>query len=215
MAASNQTASVYTDLRDKIIKGIYSPAENLPEVELANTYSVSRNTIKKALLMLESENLVTIERNKGAKVRSYSIDEVLEFLQLRSMLEGFIVKLAVPYFTEKKMAQLQAILDKMGEARASHDLITYSGYNLEFHQVIYDVCPNRTAVSMTVALKTQMRKYNTKTILVPGRDKQSFSEHSAILDAIKNQNQDLAELLMQQHISNVRRTFAENAELLF
>lgn len=215
MAANNRTASVYEDLKNKIVKGIYSPAENLPEVELAKTYSVSRNTIKKALLMLESESLVIIERNKGAKVRSYSVDEVMEYLQLRSVLEGFIVKLAVPCFTDDAIAQLQTILDKMQVARASHDLINYSGHNLQFHQVIYNVCPNRTAVNMTTALKTQMRKYNTKTILVPGRDIQSFSEHSAILDAIKNKNQDLAELLMRQHITNVRKTFAENLELLF
>lgn len=215
MAANNQTISVYEDLKDKIMKGIYSPAENLPEVELATTYSVSRNTIKKALLMLESENLVVIERNKGAKVRSYSIEEVMEFLQVRSVLEGFIVKLAVPHFTEQTLEQLQTLLDKMKTAKENRDLITYSGFNQDFHQIIYDVCPNRTAVTMTLNLKTQMRKYNTKTILVPGRDAQSYSEHSAIFDAIRNKNPELAELLMRQHVNNVRNTFIENIDLLF
>jgi DNA-binding GntR family transcriptional regulator len=46
--------------------------------------------------MLEKERLVTIELNKGAKVRSYSLSEVLEFLELRAFLEGFITRKAVP-----------------------------------------------------------------------------------------------------------------------
>jgi DNA-binding GntR family transcriptional regulator len=68
---------------------------------------------------------------------------------------------------------------------------------------------------MTINLKNQMSKYNTKTILVPGRDSQSFAEHSAIYDAIKNRDPELAEALMVRHISNVRKTFEENYTLLF
>lgn len=60
-----------------------------------------------------------------------------------------------------------------------------------------------------------MSKYNTKTILISGRDNQSFAEHSAIYDAIKNRDPDLAEALMIRHINNVRKTFNENFSLLF
>ena len=215
MATLNPTTVVYESLKEKILKGVYSPAENLPEVELANTYRVSRNTIKKALLMLESENLVTIERNKGAKVRSYSMVEVLEYLELRSALEGFIVRLAVPVFTESQIKQLEQILATMKEKKEDHALMEYSNNNQRFHQVIYDACPNRTTVELTINLKNQMRKYNTKTILIPGRDVQSFAEHSAILDAIRNRDADLADTLMQHHITNVRKTFEENYSLLF
>ena len=70
---ANQTIDVYKSLKENIIKGIYSPSESLPELELSKQYGVSRNTIKKALLMLEKESLVMIEINKGAKVRSYSM----------------------------------------------------------------------------------------------------------------------------------------------
>ena len=100
MANTNQTTMVYEKLRERIERGYYSPAESLPEIELAAEYSVSRNTIKKALLMLEKDSLVAIEQNKGAKVRSYSKSEIMDFLELRAELEGFIVRLAVPMFTK-------------------------------------------------------------------------------------------------------------------
>lgn len=212
---ATQTTQVYDALKNKIIKGEYSPSESLPEQELSNQYDVSRNTIKKALLMLEKESLVTIEPNKGAKVRSYSLSEVLEFLELRSMLEGFIIRKAVPVITDDQIRRLGEILQIMKEHHSNHELLHYSQNNLLFHGIIYEACPNRTAVEMTLNLKNQMRKYNTKTILIPGRDNQSFAEHSAIYDAVKNRDPELAEVLMVRHISNVLKTFEQNYSLLF
>lgn len=215
MAAASQSVIVYEDLKAKIEKGIYSPAESLPEVELATEYGVSRNTIKKVLLMLANDNLVSIERNKSAKVRSYSLKEVLDFLELRSDLEGFIARKAVPAITDAQIVAMEGILSEMKEFQAKRELLSYSQRNQLFHQILYDACPNRTAVDVTVALKKQMSKYNTKTILIPGRDAQSFSEHSAILDAVRRRDADEAGRLVSRHIDNVRQTFREHYDLLF
>ena len=110
---------VYENLKERIEQGYYSPAESLPEIDLANEYNVSRNTIKKALLMLENDAFVTIEQNKGAKVRSYSKVEVLEFLELREELEGFIVRLAVPCFDAKAVKKLEELTAEMAAHKAA------------------------------------------------------------------------------------------------
>lgn len=215
MAKTNQTTIVYEKIKEKIERGSYSPAESLPEVELATEFNVSRNTIKKALLMLESDSYVTIEQNKGAKVRSYSKEEVLDYLQLRVELEGFIVRLAVPCFAEADIAQLQDIFAQMRNCRSVNDLLGYSALNSKFHGIIYRTCPNKTATDLLIRLKAQMRKYNTKTILVPGRGDNSFAEHEAILSAIQNRDPAAAEACMRRHVENVRRTFEENFAILF
>lgn len=212
---ANPTIKVYNTLKKKIIKGEYSPSESLREQNLANQYGVSRNTIKKSLLLLEKEGLVTIELNKGAKVRSYSLEEVLEFLELRATLEGFIIRRAVPFFSEEQISKMEEILRIMKNHYENNELVKYSEGNQLFHQAIYSACPNRTAVDLTINLKNQMRKYNTRTILIPGRSSQSYAEHSAILDAIKNKDAELAETLMLRHINNVRKTLQENYSLLF
>ena len=215
MAKTNQTTIVYEKIREKIESGVYAPAESLPEVELATEFNVSRNTIKKALLMLENDCFVTIEQNKGAKVRSYSRQEVLDYLQLRVELEGFIIRLAVPCFTEADIARLQEVFACMEERRGANDLLGYSALNQKFHGIIYDTCPNKTAAELLVRLKAQMRKYNTKTVLVPGRGDNSFAEHEAILQAIRNRDAAAAEACMRRHVENVRRTFEENFAILF
>ena len=215
MAKANQTMIVYENLKERIEQGFYSPAESLPEIDLANEYNVSRNTIKKALLMLENDSFVTIEQNKGAKVRSYSKTEVLEFLELREELEGFIIRLAVPQFDNKSIEKLENLLKEMADYKENSNLMAYSTCNQKFHAIIYDICPNRTAVDVTIRLKNQMRKYNSKTILIPGRDERSFEEHQAILYAIQQKDAALAESCIRQHIRNVRHTFEEYYSLLF
>lgn len=215
MAKTNQTTTVYEKLKERIEKGEYSPGESLPEIELASEYDVSRNTIKKALLMLENDDLVTVEQNKGAKVRSYSKEEVLDFLELRVELEGLIIRLAVPFFTGKDIRKLETIYNKMKACHDEHDLMGYSALNQQFHAAIYDVCPNRTAANLLIRLKKQMRKYNAKTILVPGRDDSSFAEHGAILDAIRQKDAAAAESCMRAHVGNMRKTFEEYYSLLF
>lgn len=215
MGKNNQTSIVYESLKKRIEDGYYSPAESLPEIELATEYNVSRNTIKKALLMLEKDAFVSIEQNKGAKVRSYSKKEVLEFLELREELEGFIIRLTVPFIDTAGIQKLESLLDEMSECRRKSDLLGYSARNREFHSVIYGYCPNQTAVDFTVRLKNQMRKYNSKTILIPGRDDSSFQEHRDILDAIEKGDCSLAESCMRRHIHNVRDTFDQYYSLLF
>lgn len=215
MVKANQTTIVYENLKKRIEQGFYSPAESLPEVELTKEYNVSRNTIKKALLMLEKDAFVTIEQNKGAKVRSYSKTEVLEYLELREELEGFIARLAVPCFDSKAIRKLEDLLVEMAEHRRQSDLMAYSACNQRFHNIIYDVCPNRTSVDVTIRLKQQMKKYNSKTILIPGRGDSSYQEHQAIVDAIKKKDPAMAELCIREHISNVRKTFEEYYSLLF
>ncbi len=213
--AETQTTIVYNKIKKKIEIGEYSPAQSLPESTLAKEYNVSRNTIKKALLMLESDAYVTMDLNKGAKVSSYSKNEVIEFLELREVLEGFIIKQAVPVFSDKNIDKLKITLDNMIMYKSNDDLMNYSKCNQEFHKIIYASCPNKTAVDVTLKLKNQMRKYNSKTILIPGRSDQSLKEHTDIYMAIKERDADKAEVFIKKHIRNVRDVFENYYAILF
>ena len=215
MSTKNPTTKVFETLKQEIFSGVYPPLAPLNEVKLASLFGASRNTVKKALLMLEKENLVSIELNKGAKVKSFSIEEVKELLELRVILERFIVGKTVPVVSSEDIEKMEKILEIMKKNIQVRDLLEYSKNNLLFHDVIYTACPNRAAVEMTTSLKVQLRRYNSKTILVPGRDSNSFQEHAAILAALKKRDVTQAELLVEQHILNVKKTFEDNLSLIF
>lgn len=213
--AATQTLNVYNALKDKIINGVLSPAASLPEADLAAQHGVSRNTIKKALLMLESEGFVTIEQNKGAKVRSYSKREVLEYLEVREALEGLLIRQTVPVITEKEISPLEDMLEQMRRHKSEGNLMEYSQCNRKFHQILYDACPNQATADIIINVKNQIRKYNSKTVLIPGRCEQGLAEHTEIVDALRMRDVHKAEQAMCRHIRGVRQVFEQYYDLLF
>ena len=200
----DQTNQVHQVLRQRILDGIFRPSESLTEVTLAAELGVSRTTIRKALLKLESENLVVIEENKRARVRWFSIEEVMQYLEVRELLEGFVIRQSVPFLANAELKEMRAILAEMKKCLKAHDLIQYSQNNWRFHDVIYRVCPNRPAVEMVMAIKNQLKRYNIKTMLVQGRGEDSLDEHSKILSAFERHDADGAETQMRRHIANLR-----------
>ena len=210
----DQTNQVHQALRQRILDGVFRPSESLTEVALAAQLGVSRSTVRKALLKLESENLVVIEENKRARVRHFSIEEVMQYLEVRELLEGFVIRQSVPFVTITDLAEMRAILAEMNKCLEAHDLIQYSQNNWRFHDVIYRICPNRRAVEMVMAIKNQLKRYNIKTMLVQGRGQDSLDEHSKILSALERKDAEAAETHMRQHIANLRAVLRKHFELL-
>jgi DNA-binding GntR family transcriptional regulator len=210
----DQTNQVHQELRQRILDGVFRPSESLTEVTLASEMGVSRNTVRKALLKLESENLVVIEENKRARVRWFSIEEVTQYLEVRELLEGFVVRQSVPFLGNTEIKEMRSILSEMKKSFKARDFIRYSQLNWRFHDVIYLVCPNRPAVDMVMAIKNQLKRCNIKTMLVQGRGEDSLEEHTKILSALERRDGNDADLQMRRHIVNLRSVLKRHSELL-
>lgn len=211
---ANQTEHAYKTIKKRIMEGEYKPSENLVESSLANEIGVSRNTIKKAFLLLASEGLIEIQDNKGARVKSFTLEEVINYLQVREVLEGLVAELTAPVITEEEIEQLGKILSQMEDCIANNDLTQYSAFNLQFHNIIYGACKNKQAVELTTSIKTQLRRYHFRTILIPGRNINSIQEHKNIYNAMKNRNSEEAGKFARLHISKVREVLADNYQFL-
>ena len=176
----------YEYIKQRILDGTYHPSQKVTELELAEVVGVSRNTIKKALLKLEQENLVKIEKNKGAYVKSFTLEEVLNYLEIREVLEGLVAKTAAENISDadsRKDEERPGFDGKPSEEMKRFD--EYSNLNKEFHNIIYQASRNVQAVEMINIIKNQLLRYHFRTILVPGRNKSSYKEHQNIFAALK------------------------------
>jgi DNA-binding GntR family transcriptional regulator len=210
----DQTSQVLQEIRKRIFDGVFLPSESLTELTLAEELGVSRNTVRKALLKLESEKLVIIEENKRARVRCFSIEEIIQYLEIRELLEGFMIRQSMPFLGDGEIEEMRTILAEMQKCLEARDLLQYSRHNGRFHDVIYRVCPNRPAVEMTTVIKNQLKRYNIKTILIQGRGKESLDEHNKIFSAIERRDLDGAEAMMRQHITNFRTVLQNHFDVL-
>lgn len=208
------TEIAYEFIKERILEGIYQPSQKLIENDLSVEIGVSRNTVKKALLKLEQENLVVLEKNKGATIKSFSLDEINNFLKIREVLEGLIALGAAENITEEDLLRLDAILVEMKNHLQNKNFDSYSKCNLNFHDVIYNASNNQQAVDLVKIIKQQLKRLQFKTLLVPGRNENSLEEHANILKALQNRDAVLAEKYLKQHVANVRHTILNNYKVL-
>jgi DNA-binding GntR family transcriptional regulator len=211
---SRQIEFAYQIIKERILNGTYRPSQKLVESQLSEIIGVSRNTVKTALLKLEQENLVIIENNKGATIKSFTIEEVKNYLEIREVLEGLIIRSAVPNFLEDDLNHLEQILSKMENYLCENNYDEYTKLNIEFHDTIYKLAKNIQAVKMVNMIKTQLIRYHFRTILVPGRNEKSLQEHKNIYQALKERDALGAEEAMKHHVANVRKTIEENYQYL-
>ena len=211
---SRPTEVAYQFIKKRIMEGEYKPSQKLIESELSEVIGVSRNTVKKALLMLEQENLVCIEANKGATIKSFSLEEIINYLEIRETLEGLIARTAATNMTEERLAMLEDIVEQMKSHLENHRFDEYSNCNQAFHAIIYEASTNQQAVEMVNKIKTQLKRLQIKTILVPGRTQESLKEHQKILSAMQSHDEKWAEDALKHHVAQVRKAIADNYAFL-
>ena len=190
-------------LREAIVTGHFQPNERLVEADVARELGVGRSAVRTALARLEHEGLVEHERHRGARVRLVGAQEAVEILETRAVLEGLAARHAAIKATPEDVEALTAILEDMRRRLNGGDLLGASDQNAVLHGRILDISGHATAARLIATLKSQMVRFQYRTILLPGRSERSFGEHSALVEAIAAGDPDAAEQAMRTHLSHV------------
>ena len=198
------------ELREAIVTGRFQPNERLVEVELTRMLGAGRSAVRTALARLEQEGLVEHERNRGARVRLVGKREALEILEARAVLEGLVAMHAARRATAGDRAALRAVLAEMRRLLDRGDLIGASDENAVLHRRLMLIAEHHTAARLISTLKSQMVRFQYRTILVPGRAESSFAEHRAIVDAVAAGDGEAAQEAMRVHLANVARALQED-----
>jgi DNA-binding GntR family transcriptional regulator len=196
----------YHRLRQAILQGQFMPNERLIETDLAKAFHLGRAAIRTALARLEQDGLVEREPFRGARVRSILVDEAIEILETRAVLEGLAVRHAAAHATTEDVTVLRATLEQMRARYAADDLLGVSEGNSQLHRQLLQIAQHQTAARLIDILQAQNVRYQFRTILVPGRALHSLDEHRAIIDAVATGDADAAEKAMRRHLDHVANT---------
>jgi DNA-binding GntR family transcriptional regulator len=190
-------------LREAIITGQFQPNEHLVEMDLSRMMGVSRAAVRTALARLEQEGLVQHVRHRGTRVRLVDKREAVEILEARAVLEGLVARHAAMRADLDDVAALRGILADMRRLLDLGDLIGASDENAVLHRRLMLIAEHHTASRLISTLKSQLVRFQYRTILLPGRAERSFAEHTAIVDAVAAGNPEAAETAMRTHLTHV------------
>jgi DNA-binding GntR family transcriptional regulator len=190
-------------IRTGIVDGDYAPNQRLIEADLVETYGTSRAVIRSALVELAADGLVDRLPNRGARVRSVSLDEAIEIVEVRMGLEGLCAAKAASLITDTEIDELRRLRADILTAVARGELMEYSRLNRVLDQRVEQISGHGTATAILHRIRAQAVRHQFRLSHQPGRAAVSAPEHAAIIDAIVARDPAQAEAAVRTHLRSV------------
>lgn len=214
---------VIEQIKNLILEGNLSPGDVLPtERELAQSFGISRGTLREAFRILEREGLIEVRPGGGrflskaldvAEDRSRIIDNIeratiMELLEARELFETGIVELAAKRATAEDIAEIEAAFEKWGQIDLEAD--DRSGPDQAFHLSIAKATHNVVLINMIELHMDLLQRTLNRTAEIPGRKSEVYEEHLLIMQAIKDRDPVKAKLALLNHLNRVKENIQRN-----
>jgi DNA-binding GntR family transcriptional regulator len=193
---------VFNTLREAILKGDLKPGERLMELQLAAKLGVSRTPIREAIRMLEQEGLAVTIPRKGAEVAKMTLKDMEDVLEIRDALDELAVRIACEKISEEQLGRLIGVKELFEKSTRTGDVKTIAEADVTFHDVIYEATDNPKLVTLLNNLREQVYRYRVEYIKDPKNYPTLIAEHEAIVEGLKNRDQDAATAAMHAHVEN-------------
>jgi len=176
-------------LREEIQHGVFVPGQRLVESDLMEHLGITRGRVREVFRQLQSEGLITIEKNRGASVRKISrqelsyITEVLEDISVL-MLRKIGRRLDEPATQKKLKKQLEAARRFRLESTEIVSVQAYMEENARFWGMLADISENPVLCDIRLKLQSQLFRFAMEGLIV-SRDKDRWIMlHEDIISAL-------------------------------
>jgi len=186
---------IYNAIMEAIIRKELKPGERLTELELANRYGISRTPIREAFRMLEKDGFLTIIPRKGAVVSDISEERVVEFYEVKGVLESYAGKIALKYITDDDINELIEInneLKRIALSNSKEELKRFVDIHNKFHERFVVISRNKLLIEI---LRNLVNRYSKFRIMVAYSTMliDIVKEHEEIIEAFKKRDEKLVQ----------------------
>lgn len=213
-----------SELQRRILSGEVAVGSWLRHGAIAEEFGISRTPVREALRVLQAQGIVTIVKNRGARVNGHSGRDIRELGEVRAELEGLAAELAAERINDEQLARMRGAWEEfartIAEAGASGGTpspeasATWAEANEAFHGVIVEASGNRQLllsindVSRRLPRNSSFPAYAKSSRLL----QQNVEEHQAVADAIIRRDAAGARAAMVAHIRSSSESMARWAE---
>ena len=207
-------------IKGMIMSGELGPGDRLPkESDLAERLGLSRNSLREAVRALSMIRVLDVRQGDGTYVTSlepnllldalsfvvdfHQDDTVLQFLEVRRVLEPAAAAFAAERMLDDDIDKLRLILDDLGDDPTIEALVAN---DIEFHRQIAVGTDNAVLASLVEGLSgPTMRARIWRGLTQEGAAARTREQHQAIVDAIAAREPDLARSWATVHIAGVEQ----------
>jgi len=196
-------ASIVTErLRAAIVDGSLEPGSQLSEVELANTFGVSRGPVREALQRLVQEGLLLSEPHRGVFVPVLTDEDVLDIYLAREALESAAIRSIVANDASAAASEaLDRYVTEMENAEAAGDWVAVGNFDLEFHVALVEASGSQRLQRMFSTVISETRLCLGALTSGDGRG-DLVQEHRQICDLMQQGKTDQALAVLGKHFDD-------------
>lgn len=200
----------------KISQGELLPGDRVVEAQICEELHVSSIPVREAIRELVANHILEYVIHRGAQVREVSMQETIDALEVKSVLEPLAAKLAgldrlleiIPKL-QKQLPQMQHSLDKL-------DHVSFQAVNQQFHRLIVESANNPILLRLWEELAFDIRTKPLMDYLKISDPEQLIAEHKDVIDAIAEKDEKKVESMLETHTLNLvlhlKERMAENAD---
>jgi len=204
---------VSANIKNLIIDNQIQPGDKLPnEIDLAAQLNVSRSTIREAIKLLVSKNILEIRRGKGTYVCERpgiatdplgvtfmnKKDLLLYLFEARLIIEPGIAEIAAIRSSEKNTKDLEEAFNKI--EKNVREGKNHTDADLGFHNIIAKSTQNPILHRILPIINDSIKEGYLETKDIPESGEMVITDHRNILRAIKKKDHESAKKFMREHI---------------
>ena len=201
-------------LRLDILEGKLKPGAWLRQEHLAQEHGVSQMPVREALKQLAAEGLVEHIPYRGARVVTFTQEDIEDLYACRAFLEGMAARWAARNVTSEELRELGELQDRMRECAGPSRLAEYRQLNRRFHGIVFGASRRaylvRTLSQLWEAFPTMLWSNFPQTAAgaSPEREASDIAEHDAILAALESGDPQATERAVRFHVEEAARQLA-------
>ena len=199
---NNRATTVHLRLRKEIVSGRFPQGSALAEPVLAEHFQTSRAPVREALIALEREGLVTIEKTGRTRVRTFAAKDLREIMEARAALESMAAGLANRNWTDEDSAFVAKNIEKQTKAGSLAEL---SRLDIDLHQYVVIRSGNARLLQLWEPLRWQWEAHLVEVYrrqkdddFVP--EQETITAHKHLLQALAKGTPTEASQSMMNHI---------------
>ncbi len=203
--ARTQDADIYSSIYTAIVEHYLAPGTKLPEDALAESFNVSRTIIRKVLLNLSHDGLVTSTPKRGARVAQPTVEEAREVFEARRILEVATVPLIADVLTQREIDKLRKLVVAQRKAELAHDARSAIRLSGKFHKALIAVTGNTRLIEF---LRNLVSRSSLIVAVYGSTDgvSRSCQDHDELLDLMEAGRVEECARWVDEHLRHVEAT---------
>ena len=200
-------------LQEEIVLGRLAPGARLVEEELAERFHTKRHVLREAFVELERFGLIERRPNRGASVRSLTIEDVNQIYAVREILERAAAEQMV--FDKKRYQVIEAAQKRHDAAVEAGDAKAVFRANFEFHEALFAACGNPYLAAAIDDFRRKTHVVWSYAIVKPEYFRNAQREHRAMLKALREGDRKRLIELFAAHLDISRQAYLQTHRLRF